>query len=85
MLRGQTGRMKTTALHSNCRSALGFSFATTSKKRLETIKTVAEEIFKLMVNGDFQVEIGIEYSLYEVKIAHDMIDNRENTGKPSYS
>ncbi|MEK5428889.1 quinone oxidoreductase family protein [Cytobacillus sp. FSL R7-0680] len=77
----QTGRIPTTALHSSCRSVLGFSFGTTRKKRPDTIKPVADEVFKLLVNGDVQVKVGAEYSLYEVKKAHEMIENRENNGK----
>lgn len=78
---GETGTIKTTDVHSSCRSLLGFSFGTTRKMRPELLKSTAEQVINFLSKGQLQINIGGEYSLEDAADAHALIESRQSTGK----
>jgi NADPH:quinone reductase len=78
---GETGNIKTTDIHSSCRSVLGFSLGTTRKQRPYFLKETAEEVIPYLVNKKLDIKIGHEFQLCEAAKAHDLMENRLNAGK----
>ncbi len=78
---GEVGQFKTKDLHSSCRSILGFSLGNTRKKRPQTLKRVANEVFKLLEEEKLSIMVGEEFNLEEANKAHELIESRKSTGK----
>ncbi|RXJ04247.1 NADPH:quinone oxidoreductase family protein [Anaerobacillus alkaliphilus] len=78
---GEVGTVKTSDLHSSCRSVMGFSFGTTRKERPELLGEVAKRVLTYLAEGRLDVKIGHHFSLEEAAMAHDLIENRLSKGK----
>lgn len=75
------GRVKTTELHSSCRSVIGYSTGTYRKHRPEFLHEAAEEITKLMLEGSLNIVISKRYPLAAAAKAHAHIESRKSFGK----
>ncbi|WP_134702269.1 NADPH:quinone oxidoreductase family protein [Ammoniphilus sp. YIM 78166] len=78
---GEAGQIKTSDLHSSCRSLLGFSLGTTRNKRPHLLRETADRVLPYLANGQLQIKIGQEFSLEEASAAHDWVESRKSTGK----
>ncbi|MBB5179684.1 NADPH2:quinone reductase [Planomicrobium koreense] len=75
------GRVKTTELHSSCRSVIGYSTGTYRKQRPEFLHEAAQEITRLMLEGDLNIVISKRYPLAAAAKAHALIESRKSIGK----
>lgn len=75
------GIVKTTELHSSCRSVIGYSTGTYRKHRPEFLHEAAEKITELMVLGKLEIVISKRYALGEAAEAHAHIESRQSFGK----
>lgn len=78
---GKAGIIKTSDLHSSCRSVLGYSLGTTRKNRPETLKDTAAQVLKLISEGSLHIHIGHQFPLSQAAMAHELIESRQSTGK----
>lgn len=78
---GEAGQVKTTDLHSSCRSLLGFSLGTTRNKRPHLLRETADRVLPYLANGQLQIKIGQVFSLEEASAAHDWVESRKSIGK----
>jgi len=75
------GIVKSTDLHSSCRSILGFSLGTTRNRRPHLLQDTADKVLPYLADGRLQMKIGARYSLEEASNAHELIESRQSTGK----
>ena len=75
------GNVKTTELHSSCRSVIGYSTGTYRKHRPEFLHEAAEKITALLVQGELNIIISKRYALEEAPEAHAHIESRQSFGK----
>jgi len=75
------GIVKSTDLHSSCRSVLGFSLGTTRKRRPHLLQDTAEKVLPYLADGRLQMKIGARYSLEEAAKAHELVESRQSIGK----
>ncbi|NEU31376.1 NADPH:quinone oxidoreductase family protein [bacterium LRH843] len=75
------GTLQTDALHSSCRSVIGYSTGTHRKLRPDFLKEGTNAITDLLVQGDLTMHISKRYSLEEAGEAHAHIESRKSTGK----
>lgn len=78
---GEVGHIKTTDLHSSCRSVLGFSFGTTRKLRPHLLHNTAEKVFQFLEEGSLKIKISEQFDLEDAIKAHKLIESRQNIGK----
>ncbi|RXT06497.1 zinc-binding dehydrogenase [Ammoniphilus sp. CFH 90114] len=78
---GDIGTIKTTELHSTCRSVLGFSLGTTRKLKPYLLKETAEQILPFLSSKQLKIKVGHEFPLSEAAQAHYLMENRLNIGK----
>ncbi|WP_144504218.1 quinone oxidoreductase family protein [Bacillus mycoides] len=78
---GETGNFQTKELHASCRSILGFSFATTRKKRPESLQETANEVFRYLRDGSLQIKATKSFPLQDAGKAHEWVESRQSTGK----
>ncbi|OJH20699.1 quinone oxidoreductase [Bacillus obstructivus] len=78
---GKAGTIKTSDLHSSCRSILGFSLGTTRKQRPDSLQTTAKQVLKYISEGKLKFEIGHRFPLKDAQLAHQLIESRLSTGK----
>lgn len=78
---GKAGNIKTSDLHSSCRSVLGFSLGTTRKNRPESLRDTAAQVLKYISDGALQIHIGHQFPLSQAAKAHELIESRNSTGK----
>ncbi|MCJ1907975.1 quinone oxidoreductase family protein [Planococcus ruber] len=75
------GRIKTTDLHSSCRSVIGYSTGTYRKQRPEFLQEGASAIVELLLQGKLDIAISKRYPLAEAAQAHARIESRKSIGK----
>lgn len=75
------GIVKTTDLHSSCRSVLGYSTGTYRKERPEFLQEGAAAIVELLLQGELNIPISKRYPLAEASKAHAHIESRKSIGK----
>ncbi len=75
------GIVKSTDLHSSCRSILGFSLGTTRKKRPHLLRDMSQKVLPYLADGRLQMKISAQYSLEEAALAHELVESRQSTGK----
>jgi NADPH:quinone reductase len=78
---GMAGKVKTTDLHSSCRSVLGFSLGTTRNKRPHLLQDAAKQVLTYLEDGRLQMKIGARFSLEDSAKAHQLVESRQSTGK----
>lgn len=78
---GRAGNIKTSDLHSSCRTIKGFSLGTTRASKPEMLQQVAQAIFSLIKEDGFQVPIAKIFALEEMKKAHELMESRQHQGK----
>lgn len=78
---GEGALVRTTDLHSTCRSVLGFSFGTTRNVRPHLLKDTAKYVFQYLVEKRLNIEIGHRFSIEEAAKAHSIVEERKSTGK----
>ncbi|HWO98509.1 MAG TPA: NADPH:quinone oxidoreductase family protein [Bacillus sp. (in: firmicutes)] len=78
---GMVGQIKTTDLHSSCRSILGFSLGTTRDKRPHLLRDTAAHVLSYLAEGRLKMQIGARYSIEEAAQAHHLIESRQSRGK----
>ncbi|OLN23039.1 quinone oxidoreductase [Domibacillus antri] len=78
---GTAGQIKTTDLHSSCRSVLGFSLGTTRENRPHLLQDTANHVLPLLADGRLKMKIGERFSLEEAAKAHEWVESRQSTGK----
>lgn len=78
---GKVGTVKTKDLHSSCRSIIGFSLGTTRKENPQSLKKVAEEVFKIMSDNQLNIRVGAQFPLREIDKAHELLSSRKSLGK----
>ncbi|MHA6258311.1 quinone oxidoreductase family protein [Sporosarcina sp. CAU 1771] len=78
---GQVGQIKTSDLHSSCRSVLGFSLGTSRKLRPELLRNTATQVFQLLEDGKLTMDIGHHFPLKDAVLAHELMESRFSTGK----
>ncbi|OMP66468.1 quinone oxidoreductase family protein [Domibacillus epiphyticus] len=78
---GKAGQIKTTDLHSSCRSVLGFSLGTTRSHRPHLLKDTANKVLPYLADGRLEMKIGKRFSLGESAKAHQWVESRKSTGK----
>lgn len=78
---GRAGNIKTSDLHSSCRTIKGFSLGTTRASKPEMLQQVAQAIFSLIKEDGFQVPIAKIFALEEMKKAHELMESRKHQGK----
>jgi NADPH2:quinone reductase len=78
---GTYAQLSTDQLHVSCRSVLGFSFATTRKEQPESIQDIAREVFRLLESGQLNIKVSKKMHLADAAVAHQLIENRQSTGK----
>ncbi|NYV65739.1 zinc-binding dehydrogenase [Bacillus sp. Gen3] len=78
---GKAGTIKTSDLHSSCRSILGFSLGTTRKQRPDSLQTTAKQVLKYISEGKLKFEISHRFPLKDAQLAHQLIESRLSTGK----
>lgn len=78
---GMVGQVKTTDLHSSCRSVLGFSLGTTRDKRPYLLQDTANQVLPYLADGRLQMKIGACFSIEEAAKAHELVESRKSTGK----
>lgn len=75
------GVIQTSALHSSCRSVIGYSTGTHRKLRPEYLQDSASALIDLLVRGDLNMHISKRFSLEEAAKAQAHIESRKSTGK----
>jgi NADPH:quinone reductase len=78
---GDSGKFKTTDLHSSCRSVIGFSIGTTIEKRPYLLRDTANKVLRYISDGRLKMKIGKCFSLEEAAKAHQWLESRQSTGK----
>lgn len=78
---GSYAQLPTGSLHSSCRSVLGFSLGTTRKDRPELLRAPAEQVFRLLENGQLKLHISERFPLREAAAAHRLVESRQSIGK----
>lgn len=78
---GEGALVRTTDLHSSCRSVLGFSLGTTRNVRPYLLKDTAKHIFQYLLEKRLNIEIGHRFFLQEATSAHRLLEERKSTGK----
>ncbi|WP_459501086.1 quinone oxidoreductase family protein [Bacillus sp. C1] len=78
---GEVGTFRTKDLHASCRSILGFSFGTTRKKRPESLRHTADQVFRYLQDGSLQIKGTKRFPLQNAGKAHEWIESRQSTGK----
>ncbi|CAM3236751.1 zinc-binding dehydrogenase [Sporolactobacillus spathodeae] len=78
---GDTGRFKTTDLHSSCRAVLGFSLGTTIRNRPDLLTDAAKQLSAFLKDGRLKMKIGRHYPLKEAAKAQEWMESRQSTGK----
>ncbi|MFC0272663.1 zinc-binding alcohol dehydrogenase family protein [Metabacillus herbersteinensis] len=78
---GVAGQLKTTDLHSSCRSVLGFSLGTTRDKRPHLLRDASKHVLQYLADGKLNMKIGKRFSLEEAAKAHEWVESRQSTGK----
>ncbi|RNF40223.1 quinone oxidoreductase family protein [Planococcus salinus] len=75
------GHVKTTELHSSCRSVLGYSTGTYRKHRPEFLHEAAEKITEYIISKELDIVISKRFKLSEAAEAHAHIESRKSIGK----
>ena len=75
------GVVKTTELHSSCRSALGYSTGTYRKHRPEFLHEAAKKITEFILEENLEIVISKRFKLAEAVEAHAHIESRKSIGK----
>lgn len=75
------GNVKTTDLHSSCRSVIGYSTGTYRKHRPEFLHEAAEKVSELLVQGKLDIIISKHFALEDAPAAHAHIESRQSFGK----
>lgn len=78
---GEAGSVRSTDLHSSCRSILGYSMGTNKKYRPETYPKPMAELIQWVKEGVIQPVVSQKLPLTEAAQAHELIENRMNQGK----
>lgn len=78
---GEVGNFRTKDLHASCRSILGFSFGTTRKKRPESLKETANQVFRYLRDGSLLIKATKSFPLQDAGKAHEWVESRQSTGK----
>lgn len=78
---GQYAQLKTSELHSSCRSVLGFSLGTTRKERPQVLKDTSLQVFRMLERGQIKLNISQKLPLKDAPLAHQFIESRNSTGK----
>lgn len=78
---GKAGVIRTSDLHSSCRSIIGYSLGTTRKYKPETLKDTAKIVLTLISNGSLNIHIGNHFPLSAAVDAHKLIESRNSIGK----
>lgn len=78
---GKAGVIRTSDIHSSCRSILGYSLGTTRKYKPETLKDTAKKVLTLISNGSLNIHIGNHFPLSAAVDAHKLIESRNSIGK----
>lgn len=78
---GEAGSIRSTDLHSSCRSALGFSMGTYKQNRPEVFQEPMKELMQWIREGAIKPYISERFALSEAKKAHEIIEKRMNLGK----
>ncbi|PAF19246.1 quinone oxidoreductase family protein [Terribacillus saccharophilus] len=78
---GAAGFIKTSDVHSSCRSLLGYSLGTTRKKRPEDLKRIADQVISLVEMGDITFPSIQEFKLEDANKAHQLMESRTHAGK----
>lgn len=77
----EAGKVNTMALHSTCRSVLGYSTGTYKKYRPEELKDAAKNVISYLENGKVNMFISKRFKLSEAGEAQKHIEDRKSTGK----
>lgn len=80
-LGGTAGKIKTTDLHSSCRSVLGFSLGTTRDKRPYLLRDTANKVLPYLEDKRLEMNIGKVFPLEDAAKAHQWVESRKSTGK----
>ncbi|MCM3762709.1 NADPH:quinone oxidoreductase family protein [Alkalihalobacillus oceani] len=75
------GEVKTNALHSSCRTVIGYSTGTYRKRRPAFLRDSAEQLIQLLVGGKLQMQISERFPLAEAGQAQAHVESRKSTGK----
>lgn len=75
------GNVKTTELHSSCRSVIGYSTGTYRKHRPEFLHEAAGKITELLIQEKLEIIISKRYALEDAAEAHAHIESRQSFGK----
>ncbi|WP_078428081.1 quinone oxidoreductase family protein [Alkalihalobacterium alkalinitrilicum] len=78
---GIPANIKTSDLHSSCRSVLGFSLGTTRNKRPHLLQETANHVLGLLADRQLTMKIGHRFSLKDAAKAHELIESRKSIGK----
>ena len=78
---GEKADFALSALHSSCRSVLGFSLGTTRKKRPELLQQTAEYVLSYLAEGSLKMKIGERFPLMEAAHAQAFVESRKSVGK----
>ncbi len=78
---GSPGQIKSSDLHSSCRSVLGFSLGTTRNKRPELLKETADRVLPFLEQEQIKMKIGKQYKLEDASEAHALVESRKSIGK----
>jgi NADPH2:quinone reductase len=78
---GEAGSVRSTDLHSSCRSILGYSMGTNKKYRPETYRKPMMELMQWIKEGSIRPMISDKLHLSEAGKAHEVIESRMNKGK----
>ncbi|RFU64969.1 quinone oxidoreductase family protein [Peribacillus glennii] len=78
---GMVGQVKTTDLHSSCRSVLGFSLGTTRDRRPYLLQDTADQVLPYLADGRLQMKIGSRFPIEDAAKAHELMESRQSTGK----
>lgn len=75
------GNVKTTDLHSSCRSVIGYSTGTYRKQRPEFLQEGAESVVDFMLQNKLNIAISKRFPLANAAEAHAHIESRKSIGK----
>jgi NADPH2:quinone reductase len=78
---GQAGTVKSSDLHSSCRSVLGYSMGTNRKYRPEVLRESVNAVIRFVAEGQLKMVISKQFPLEEAAAAHQWIENRKSFGK----
>lgn len=78
---GEPSYVKTSEVHSSCRSLLGFSLGTARKEKPELLKEMADDVINLIASRALTFHVEKEFHLENAKEAHTLIENRKHRGK----